>query len=269
MTEKNPILRLKEWYELTIADWPWVRAATITAPVAGAAFYLNTNLPAQLQVDLSKANIYVLFVAAIFAIYLLLVAAFFNSKLIAERQLRAAEEGFRYDHRGTLFNGTQPNIAFRVVTFQGLLSGLAEAMDGQTARNALFDTGARASVDFAKKLPQIYDENVRRLRGGNRWVELSFPEKLWKWTEYDSSTGWGILAAATDNQQVTVTVTHYSGLFKRPSYFAWFLAGYCTTVIQTILTSEKGNGYRGLRHARCVSIDDQSEDTVRFYYELS
>lgn len=260
--------KLTKWYEVTLADWPWVRSATITAPLGGAVYYLNDKLPSDLKIDLAQANIYVIFACAIIAVYLLLVAVLFNAKLITERQLRAAEDGFRYDNRGTLFHGTQPAIAFRVVTFRGMLEGLASPLEPSHARNALFHTGMRASVDFAQRLPDLYDLNVHRLKGGNRWVDLSFPEKLYKWTDYDSATGWGIIAARVDGNQIVITVTHYNDLFGQPSLFSWFLAGYCNTVIQTILAAEK-RPYRGLRTLRCRQILDAQTETVKFIYEMS
>lgn len=265
---RNGFAKLVKWYEVTIADWPWIRSATITAPLAGAIFYLNDKLPADLLIDLTKANIYVVFACSIVAVYLLLVAVLFNAKLITERQLRAAEDGFRYDNRGTLFHGTQPAIAFRVVTFRGMLEGLATPLDPAAARNILFDTGVKASTDFAKRLPELYDVNVPRLKGGNRWVDFSFPEKLTKWTDYDSATGWGIIAAKVDKNQIIITVTHYDELFGQPSLFSWFLAGYCNTVVQTILDGET-NGYRGFRYLRCTHISDRNDDAVKFLFELS
>ncbi len=257
-----------KWFERNFADWPWVRSATITAPLAGAVFYLNDRLPADLKIDISNANTYVVFACAIVAVYLLLVAVLFNAKLITERRLRAAEDGFRYDNRGTLFHGTQPAIAFRVITFRGMIEGLAAPLDPTAARHALFQTGTRASLDFARKLPTLYDENVHRLRGGNRWIDLSFQEKLVKWADYDSATGWEIIAAQVDGNRATITVTHYNELFGQPSLFCWFLAGYCNTVIQTILAAEQ-RPYRGFRQLRCMIIDDKSGETIRFVYEFS
>lgn len=253
---------------MTVADLPWVRSATITAPLAGAVFYLNDKVPSDLRIDLTQANVYVIFSCAIVAVYLLLVAVLFNAKLITERQLRAAEDGFRYDNRGTLFHGTQSAIAFRVVTFRGMLEGLAASQDPVTARNALFHTGLRASQDFAQRLPELYDTQVHRLKGGSRWVDLSFPEKLAKWSDYDSATGWGIIAARVDQAEITIKVTHYNALFGQPALFAWFLAGYCCTVIQSIAIAEK-RPYRGFRNVRCVRIDDQSPETIKLICELS
>lgn len=260
--------KVAHWYEVTIADWPWIRSAVITAPVAGAAFYLQQQLPAELKINLADANLYVVFIAAVFSLYLLLVAVLYNAKLLTERKLRAAEDGFRYDNRGTLFHGTQPAIAFRIVTFRGMLEGIAAGLDPTATRHALFRTGTTASADFAEQLPTLYNENVHRLKGGRPWEELSFSEKLFKWTDYDSATGWGIIAARVEDNRVTITVTHFYDLFGQPSYFSWFLAGYCNTVIDRILRREVPP-HRGYTMVRCLSIDDARGDSVKFVFEMS
>lgn len=256
-----------KWYEITLADWPWFRSAAITAPLAGAIFFLIDKLPANRQINLSDANIYVILTCSIIFLYLLLVAVLFKAKLLTERQLRAAEDSFRYDNRGTLFHGTQPAIAFRVITFRSMLEGL-EVANPSAFRDALFEAGLDAAKDFAQHLPELYDLNVHRLRGGYRWMDLSFPEKLQKWTDYDSATGWGIIAAHIDGKNISITVTHYNGLFDPPPLFASFLAGYCKTVIQTVLSAEKG-AYRGFRSVDFNEIKNDQLETVKIIYALT
>jgi hypothetical protein len=79
---------------------------------------------------------------------------------VSEKKLRQLDISFRYDKRGTLYNGSEPNIAFRITTFKAMLDGLAHGLGKDTLRDVLIKVGEKAASDFASKVDTIYDKNV-------------------------------------------------------------------------------------------------------------
>lgn len=266
------ISRLGRWYEQMVGDLPWVKAVGIVVPLAVAVVYISRYLPAGHAVDWTNANIYVIFCSVIFVIYFLLVAVFYQARLGTERELRKVEQGFRYDKRGTLYNGSQPNIAFRVATFKGILLGLTSFVEEAKLQNALFKSGASAAKDFAAKLPKIYDADIQTRRGGSRWENLSMDEKLSEWMDYDSATGWGILTAQRPtNALVNISVNHQRDLLEGAGglLFAHFLAGYCQTVLASIVLDHSIGHFRDINKAELKSLTPQDSSTTVFSFALS
>lgn len=175
-----------------------------------------------------------------------LLASFLSSELaLRERRLRERQQAFTYDNRGTLLNYGEPNIAFRIATFKGMLGGIVDfGVTEKTLIEALTKSGQTAAVDFAEKLPTIYETDVRAVAAREPWAGLSFQRKLNEWAEYDSSTGWGIVTIKhrADNDSVEVSFTHFEGLFSDPyaEFFPSFLQGYCQTVLAEILSQHNG-----------------------------
>jgi hypothetical protein len=188
--------------------------------------------------------------------------------------LRQLDISFRYDKRGTLYNGSEPNIAFRITTFKAMLDGLAHGLGKDTLRDVLIKVGEKAASDFASKVDTIYDKNVFEHGGASNWAHLSCEQKVDAWTEYDSATGWGIVTAVLPRGEdmVTVTVTHLKGLFAGPEGldFAWFLAGYCETVLTKILEGHNSGPAPGRYHdfsrARLEKTVQRNEEIVEFSY---
>jgi hypothetical protein len=210
-------------------------------------------------------------VAVILVTYFLLVAVLVHEQLEGERKLRQLEASFRYDKRGTLYNGTQPNIAFRIKTFNEILSNLGTQVGTAKAKSILQRTGELAAQDFAERFPAIYDENVRRFRGGGSWDELDFTQKLEEWLEYDSHTGWGILTKKVDAKTIKISIMHLEKLYQGEGgkLFASFLAGYCQTVLCHIL--EGHGGFRDCTSARLSKAMDNpatDKEKVEIEFEL-
>lgn len=49
---REAIESAKRWYDITLGDLPWIKAAGITAPLTGVAVYFNKQLPQEFAVDL-------------------------------------------------------------------------------------------------------------------------------------------------------------------------------------------------------------------------
>jgi hypothetical protein len=142
---------------------------------------------------------------------------------------------FEYDKDGVLWHGTEKAIAFRVTTFLHLLQEVGDKLSEQDARQVLLQAGRVAARDFAEQFgTQIYPAELRH--GGPAFHHLSRPERLALWSEYDSSTGWGLLAAFEKPGAIDVLVKHPT-LFRGlgGSLFAHYLAGYSETVVNSIL----------------------------------
>jgi hypothetical protein len=261
--------RLKEFWLRVWGEFaPWITSATFVSAVIVGFLVLYKLLPDSLQFVSTNAATVLWMVAVL---YLLQVAGAYRFLLQSEKKLRQREDAFRYDRRGTLYNGSEPNIAFRIATFKALLEGLADKVGQTQLQIALTDVGQKAASDFAAKLETIYDRNVSTGMGAPHWDELSCEQKIDAWTEYDSATGWGIVTAAVPKtDHVTVTVTHLRGLFAGPEglHFAWFLAGYCETVLTKILERHNAGPAPGRYHtfSRAVleSTTQKSPEMVEF-----
>lgn len=264
--------RLKEgWLSLWSEFAPWITSATFVSTLVVGFFVLYKLLPDSLQ-ELSTNAATVLWIIAI--LYLLQVAGAYRFLLQGEKKLREREEAFRYDKRGTLYNGSEPNIAFRIATFKAMLEGLSNKVGQAQLQGALTAVGQTAASDFAAKLETIYNRNVSTGMGARHWDELTCEQKIDAWTDYDSATGWGIVTAATprNSDRVSVTVTHLRGLYAGPEglHFAWFLAGYCETVLTKILEQHNGGPAPGrfatFNRAKLEGAVQKSPEIVEFSY---
>jgi hypothetical protein len=252
---------------------PWISSALFVSAVVVGFDVLYEYLPEDFKVVSLAGRTTVLWFVAI--LYLSQVAATYRLLLQSEKKLRQLEAAFRYDRRGTLYNGSEPNIAFRIVTFRAMLEGLANKLGNAELQKVLTEVGQQAASDFALKLENIYDRNVPTRIGAPHWGELTYEQKIDAWTDYDSATGWGFVAAAMPKgtDMVTVTVTHLKGLFDGAEglHFAWFLAGYCETVLTKVLEGHnKGPApgrYQYFSKAALQGTLQKSPDIVEFSFK--
>ena len=72
---------------------------------------------------------------------------------------------------------------------------------------------------------------------------LGVAERLTKWADYDSATGWGKISAVSAGGHIVISVSHQK-LFTNDdedgSVFQYFLAGYSETVLNRILAGKIG-----------------------------
>lgn len=128
---------------------PVLRAAGYVAAAVGGLVVLNNELPPEIAIDLESPAIKERGLWVIVVAYFVLVSVFSGDRLRFERKLRALEQNFKYDNRGTLYNGSEPNIAFRVTTFKAMLARMSQTIDNVDASLLLNDIGREASADFA------------------------------------------------------------------------------------------------------------------------
>jgi hypothetical protein len=252
-------------------DIPWIKAGGLCAAIVAGVFILLNAVPPQYTPYLHNQHFQFLFTVVLFVGYFFIVALLLHEQLQTERKLRMAEAAFSYNNRGTLFNGTEPNIAFRIVTFNNVLSEIGNHMGPDKMPQALKSAGEKAASDFAARLGDIYENNIQQPRGGRHWDDLSFNAAIVAWLDYDSSTGWGILTGRIDNKTLRITVHHYQKLYDGTGgqYFGYFLAGYCQTVVTSIL-NRPSQGYKGCTTAviRDSDIKFESGETVNLHYIL-
>jgi|WetSurMetagenome_2_1015567.scaffolds.fasta_scaffold16317_3 hypothetical protein len=258
-------------YERFWDDQPLVKAAFyLGLAVAGLKTLDKYSIP-EVASRIHEADAQVILLSLLISMYFLLASVFYYEKLQSERKLRRQEESFRYDKRGTLFNGSEPNIAFRVATFKGILIGLAETFGGTNTKSALLEAGQQAATDFAAKLPNIYDTDIQRLSGGKKWYESSFEEQLQCWADYDSATGWGIMINRWDkkNKTVGITILHQHKLVddEGGALFAHFLAGYCRTVLASIVKLHREGIIGDLEEVQIENIETGGR-RAKFLYKL-
>lgn len=242
---ESRLRKLKYHYDAVVGDVPWLRAVGPVFSLLGIFVVVNANIPDSALSPSDFPNFWPGIFVFFSFLYLLLVAVYANDRLRTERQLRQVEEGFSYDSRGTLWNGGEPNIAFRIKTFKGVLAGLNGALKKADLSKAMTAAGKEAAEDFATSFGAIYESDIRSKKGGSPWSELPINQKLEKWAEYDSSTGWGILSASADGDEITVEVVHLNGLYEGEGgqIFGHFIAGYCKTVVSALIASHESGAF--------------------------
>ena len=267
-----------DWVKVNLINSPWWQAAsTVVVIVATYLLVIDAILPDVLRINLADPTIAVYTVFSLAVIYLFSAAMLFYAQVKTERRLKLLDRRFRYDNRGTLFNGTEPNISFRIQTFQGILRSLRGDISVENFHQSLEGSGRTAAEDFSKKLPEIYDNDVFSFRGGRKWAELSFKEKLDQWAEYNSYTGWGIVTpqledhpAAGEPVQIIVIFTHYHTLFsEQDDSFCYFLTGYCETIISEIVRGEKIGIFADLRKCEAVGEPVIGKYTATMTFRLT
>lgn len=187
--------------------------------------------------QLPTPSLALLYHAAYLVVILFLSVLAFEYR--SKRQTGPLGKSFEYDRDGVLWHGGEKAIAFRVVTFLALLERVGQSDSEKPLENIFFDAGRASGSDFGQQFgTHIYPSELQK--GGTPFRELSRSNRLKLWAEYDSSTGWGLLEAHEKPKSADIVVKH-STLFKGNGgrYFAYFLAGYCETVINAI-TSDFG-----------------------------
>lgn len=236
---------LKRRYDAIVGDIPWLRAVGPVVSIMGISVVLVANIPT----DINSITETIYFWPSIFVfftfLYLFLTTVYANDRLRTERRLRQVEEGFNYDSRGTLWNGGEPNIAFRITTFKGILAGLNSNLKAENLSSAMTEAGKAAAEDFATSFDSIYDADIRSKKGGASWSDLRLHQKLHEWAEYDSSTGWGILSVTVEGDEIKVEIIHLNGLYEGEGgqIFGHFIAGYCETVVANIIRSQNSGKF--------------------------
>ncbi|WP_428409090.1 hypothetical protein [Hyphococcus sp.] len=262
--------KVRRFYESVWSEAPWVRAAGFVGAASGGLFYLNQHLPSGIKVQATESSVAAILIAIVVTLYFFLVAVLFGDQVRLQKKLRALEQSFRYDKRGTLYNASEPNIAFRIATFKGILAGIGTEVGKEQLAAALVEAGRASAKDFAANLPNIFDRDIRSNKGGGIWSGLTFEQKLIEWSDYDSATGWGIFAARAVNGHLRVGVTHFRGLFSGDGglFFGQYLAGYSETVLSEIVRHHKDGRFGDFRGVRLAEINSKNENSVEFEYEL-
>jgi len=246
-----------------VDNFPWIRAATYLAGSVAGLLVLNINLPTEWQIDISSTEVQISAWVLMICIYFMLASIFSSARLREEMKLRELEQNYKYDSRGTLFNGAEANIAFRVVTFQKILESISEGINENKASELLRAAGNKASEDFSKNFDSIYQQDVVAKRGGKSWDDLTLSEKLSQWAEYDSATGWGMLTTRLNKKtsELSLVVTHLYGLYQGSGgkLFGWFLAGYIETIVGSIVDSHVGGKFHEYSKAEFNSINERDE----------
>jgi len=255
----------------------WLDGVLFVSTVVAFLWLLYEFMPDDLKIQMDTR--YRLAIFLLFAImFLFVMVVTYRSLFYAERDRRELEESFHYA-RDVLYNGTEPNIAFRIVTFKNMLGGMASKIGKNVIQSTLNDVGRTAAADFASHLPEIYDQNVSlRGLGKKRWQALSFEEQINAWANYDTRTGWGAIKLnreVIDRQgQIAIKIDHPQNLFDGDAglYFAHFLAGYCETVLTTLLVElnkhpEIAGKYRNFSRAELVNMTPRDGEVVEFTYK--
>lgn len=257
---KSTFRDIKRWYQATVQDVPWLRAIGPVFSIVGIFVLIIVQLPDAILNSDSIPFFWPVMTVAFVFLYLLLVTIYANTALSTERRLRSVEQAFSYDKRGTLWNGGEPNIAFRIKTFNGILEGLNSSMADAELEPALRVAGAEAADDFADSFDEIYDTDVRTKKGGAPWSELRLHQKLQEWAEYDSATGWGIISVEVSGDTITLQLVHFNGLFASEGgrLFGYFVLGYCETVTSSIVRDHDSGRYKD-----CTSVESIEEPQFR------
>jgi len=263
---------IKNFSYQTWVDAPWIRAAGILGATATGLLFLNTILPAEVAINLASldSSLNQIYFTSILIMYFFLVAIFAGDRLRFEKKLRALEQNFKYDNRGTLYNGREPNIAFRITTFRGILEGISGAVGATKLADVLTDTGRLASNDFAMSLKEIYDKDVASRKLTSSWDELSLNEKLSQWAEYDSATGWGIIACSVRGDSIKVVINHLQDLFNGNGglMFGHFLGGYTETIISFIVNNHLGGKFNDYGKAELINTNQSDKYTLELEFIL-
>lgn len=273
------LIKAKDFYNHTWLEMPWLRAASTVLGTLGVLAYVVPQIFSVFGVDMDEPlfgidfngpRIAELAIGVVLIAYVGLAAIYAGDRLTAERKLRSVEQGFRYDNRGTLYNVHEENIAFRIATFKGILDGIAGEIGSAKLKEVLRDTGRNAARNFAENLPDIYNKDVARRKNNRAWDELLFEEKIQRWTDYDSATGWGILTAKVERSGVRVSVTHLEGLFSDASgtMFGNFLGGYCEVVVTAIARGQTTGRFKECDSAELMDVDTKGERTVEISLQL-
>lgn len=270
MNEK--MRKIKNYINNTWSEAPWIRAAGIIGSTAAGLIFLNSMLPKGIAVELSSldGDVSQILLISILILYFFLVSVFSGDRLRFEKKLRALEQNFKYDNRGTLYNGKEPNIAFRIATFKGMLEGISGVIGDDKLSETLTNTGRLASNDFARSVKTIYDTDVATRKAKSSWDELALSEKLEQWAEYDSATGWGILACKIQGDSVKVVINHLQDLFDGNGglMFGHFLAGYSETIISYIVNSHSGGRFNEYCKAELLKTNQSDKYTLELEYQL-
>ena len=240
------IRELKNRYDATVGEVPWLRAIGPVFSFIGIFILIIANIPEGAFSTEGIPYFWPIVLGFFIFLYLFLVAAYANERLRKERQLRQVESGFHYDSRGTLWNGDEPNIAFRIATFKGILEGLNSSLTTTDLNQPMTTAGKKAALDFGKNFPSIYELDIRSKKGGSPWEELRLGQKLHEWAEYDSSTGWGILTTDLNNDKILVEIVHFNKLYEGEGgqIYGHFITGYCETVVTQIIKKHDSGKFR-------------------------
>lgn len=270
----NMIEKIKLFYRQVWAESPWFSAIGYVLGPITAIYTIWVKLPSDMRFEIAP-NRAPLVLLGIIIVYLLIVSALLSSRVKSERSFRERERAFRYDNRGTLYNNSEPNMAFHVDTFTFLLSGLSRDLGEDQLRNALVAVGYESCEGFASRFEAIYDADVVRGMHPYRWQSLGFRQKLDEWAEYESRSGWGIFTATEDASGIKVSLTHFKGLFRGDGglLFGYYLAGYCRRLLDALIKSHNDHPNPG-RYAdydgvEIIEIDGDEEFIVRLHYRWS
>lgn len=249
-------------------DTPWIRAGGVIGFTFAGLVFLNQNLPDEIALNITDGTIKDFVLVSVVVLYFFLVAIFSGDRLRFEKKLRLMGQSFKYDKRGTLYNGGEPNIAFRIATFKGILQQLTTDLGDAKVYNSFISAGREASKDFSCCLENIYNTDISTLK---RWEDLPITEKLNHWADYDSATGWGIITCNVSKANVNVVINHLQGLFDGPGgiIFCHFLAGYCETIVGHIVGQHRTGKYQDISGCELVAMSRGDKYSLTLEYKLT
>ncbi len=145
------------------------------------------------------------------------------------------------ENRGELRKGADPYFALRVGTFKELIESLAQDVDLAHLDAKFLDNGRRAGKSWASNMGKLFDEEARF---GGHWASLSEDARIDWWEKADRDAGWGDYQIIPRAGEIVIRISHHE-LFvgagdkidgsKSGEALAYFLFGYCETVINGIL----------------------------------
>jgi hypothetical protein len=218
---------------------PMIGAAVTTGSIFGTVVGIYLAIKEMFGLPAPPQYLFAHVLYWVFLLFLALLAAQYRSM---KSRIGALGKTFEYDKEGVLWHGTEKAIAFRVITFLKLLEQFGDSKEIQNVDSLFVQAGRIGARDFAVQFgSQIYPTELRR--SGPSFEQLSRAQRLALWSEYDSSTGWGLLSAHETSKSIEITVKHPTLFYGRGGVlFAHYLAGYCETVVNEI-TDSFGSDY--------------------------
>lgn len=141
-----------------------------------------------------------------------------------------------------VFNGElryedEIHIALHIVTLKNLIRSMVAKVRPEEARQALFDSGMLAGLEFGKSFPVIYEEELKGKNRDIRWADLGMRDRLYLWAEFDKGAGWGRFSVVDGGSRGLFVEVHHVSLFTGDAgqLVGQFMAGYVMGVVQQLV----------------------------------
>lgn len=140
--------------------------------------------------------------------------------------------------RGELLRGNELQFAIRVATFKSLIEAISIDTPKEQLDDRFCQVGRQAGRSFAIRIAAIHDGIAP---SGSPWASLRDVDRIRWWTDYDRTSGWGLISVIIRSSEIHVQIQH-DLLFehteadpKSGEAIAFMLCGYCETVLNGIL----------------------------------